>query len=77
MAHGGVNALAESVIRVYKADVIRPRGSWRGPEAVESATLDWVYWLNHRRILEPIGNRPPAEAETAYHRRTERTALAA
>ena len=71
------NALAESIIGLYKAEVIRPRGPWRGLEPVEFATLDWVDWFNHRRILEPIGNRPPAEAEAAYYRQTEHTALAA
>ena len=71
------NALAESIIGLYKAEVIRPRGPWRGLEPVEFATLDWVDWFNHRRILEPIGNRPPAEAEAAYCRHGEHTALAA
>ena len=71
------NALAESIIGLYKTEVIRPRGPWRGVEAVEFATLEWVDWFNHRRILEPIGNRPAAEAETAYYRPTEHTALAA
>ena len=71
------NALAESLIGLYKTEVIRPRGPWRGVEAVEFATLEWVDWFNHRRLLAPIGNRPPAEAETAYYRPTEHTALAA
>ena len=71
------NALAESIIGLYKTEVIRPRGPWRGLEAVEFATLEWVAWFNHRRLLEPIGNRPPAEAEVAYHRQREHTALAA
>ena len=62
---------------LYKTEVIRPRGPWRGLEAVEFATLDWVDWFNNRRILEPIGNRPPAEAEAAYYRQRENTALAA
>ena len=52
-------------------------GPWRSLEAVEFTTLDWVDWFNHRRILEPIGNRPPAEVEATYYRQTERTALAA
>jgi len=47
----------------YKTEGIRSRGPWRGLEAVEFATLEWVEWFNHRRILEPIGDRPPAEAE--------------
>ena len=71
------NALAESIIGLYKTEVIRTRGPWRGLEPVEFATLDWVDWFNHRRILEPIGNRPPAEAEAAYYHQLEHTALAA
>ena len=71
------NALAESITGLYKAEVIRPCGPWRGLEPVEFATLDWVDWFNNRRILEPIGNRPPAEAEAAYYRQTEHTAMAA
>ena len=71
------NALAESIIGLYKTEVIRNRGPWRGLEPVEFATLDWVDWFNHRRILEPIGNRPPAEAEAAYYHQLEHTALAA
>jgi putative transposase len=57
------NALAESINRLYKAEVIHRRAPWRSLEAVEFATLEWVDWLNHRRLLEPIGNIPPAEAE--------------
>ena len=68
------NALAESIIGLYKTEVIRTRGPWRGLEPVEFATLDWVDWFNHRRILEPIGNRPPAEAEAAYYHQLEHTA---
>jgi putative transposase len=55
------NALAESVIGLFKAGVIRRNGPWRGVEAVEFATLTWVDWFNHRRLLEPIGYVPPAE----------------
>ena len=61
------NALAESVIGLYKTEVIQRCGPWRGPEAVEFATLDWVDWFNHRRLLEPIGYVPPAEYEAQYH----------
>ena len=61
------NALAESVIGLYKAEVIHRRGPWRGFEAVEFATLEWVDWFNNRRLLEPIGNIPPAEAEARYY----------
>ena len=74
---GDSYALAESIIGLYKTEVIRPRGPWRGLEAVEFATLEWVDWFNNRWILEPIGHRPPAEAEAAYYRQTEHTALAA
>ena len=52
------NALAESIIGLYKTEVIRTRGPWRGLEPVEFATLDWVDWFNHRRILEPIREPP-------------------
>ena len=57
------NALAETVNGLYKAEVIHRRGPWRSFEAVELATLEWVDWFNNRRLLEPIGNIPPAEAE--------------
>jgi transposase InsO family protein len=71
------NALAETVIGLFKTEVIRRRGPWRSLEAVEYATLEWVDWFNHRRLLEPIGNMPPAEAEARYHARLEEPALAA
>jgi transposase InsO family protein len=61
------NALAESVIGLFKTEVIHRRGPWRSFEAVEYATLEWVDWFNHRRLLEPIGNIPPAEAEQNYY----------
>jgi transposase InsO family protein len=61
------NALAETINGLYKAEVIHRRGPWRSLEAVEHATLEWVDWFNHRRLLEPIGNIPPAEAEAAYY----------
>jgi len=60
------NALAESVIGLYKTEVIYRRGPWKHLEAVEFATLEWVDWFNHRRLLEPIGNVPPAEFEDVY-----------
>jgi len=60
------NALAETINGLYKAEVIHRRGPWRSFEAVEYATLEWVDWFNHRRLLEPIGNIPPAEAEEQY-----------
>jgi len=71
------NALAETVIGLFKTEVIRRRGPWRGVDPVEYATLEWVDWFNHRRLLEPIGNVPPAEFESAYHRQTQGSALAA
>jgi transposase InsO family protein len=71
------NALAETVIGLFKTEVIRRRGPWRNMEAVEFATLEWVDWFNTRRLLEPIGNIPPAEAEARYHAHIEAPALAA
>ena len=62
------NALAETVIGLYKTEVIRRQGPWRHVEAVEFATLAWVDWFNTRRLLEPIGNVPPSEYEDAYYR---------
>jgi putative transposase len=61
------NALAESVIGLFKTEVIRRTGPWRHLEAVEFATLDWVDWFNHRRLLAPIGYVPPAEYEARYY----------
>ncbi len=71
------NALAETIIGLYKTEVIRHRGPWRHIDAVEYATLEWVDWFNHRRLLEPIGNVPPAELEMAYYRQEEGSAIAA
>lgn len=71
------NALAESIIGLYKAEVIHRRGPWRHIDAVEYATLEWVDWFNHRRLLEPIGNVPAAEMELAYCRQQEESAMAA
>ena len=71
------NALAETINGLYKAEVIHRRGPWRSLEAVEFATLEWVDWFNHRRLLEPIGNIPPAEAEERYYAMTEIPAKAA
>ena len=71
------NALAETVNGLYKAEVIHRRGPWRSFEAVEFATLEWVDWFNNRRLLEPIGNVPPAEAEARYYAQVEGQALAA
>ena len=71
------NALAETINGLYKTEVIRRRGPWRNLEAVEFATLEWVDWFNTRRLLEPIGNVPPAEAEERYHAQAEEPAPAA
>jgi len=62
------NALAETIIGLYKTELIRRRGPWKGIDDVEYATLEWVDWFNHRRLLEPIGYVPPAEFEEAYRR---------
>ena len=61
------NALAESIIGLYKTAVIRRHGPWKNLEQVEYATLEWVDWFNNRRLLEPIGNIPPVEVEAAYY----------
>jgi len=62
------NAMAETINGLYKAEVIHRRGPWKTREAVELATLEWVSWFNHHRLLEPIGYIPPAEAEANYWR---------
>ena len=62
------NALAESVIGLYKTELIRQRGPWRNLDQVEYATLEYVDWFNHRRLLEPIGHIPPTEKEANYYR---------
>jgi transposase InsO family protein len=72
-----INALAETINGLYKAEVIRHRGPWRTLEAVEFATLEWVDWFNNQCLLEPIGNIPPAEAEARYYAQTENAAMAA
>ena len=71
------NALAETINGLYKAEVIHRRGPWRSFEAVEFATLEWVDWFNNRRLMEPIGNIPPAEAEARYYAMLEQPAMAA
>jgi putative transposase len=64
------NALAETINGLYKTEVIRRKGPWRSIDDVEYATLEWVDWFNHRRLLEPIGDIPPAEFEALYWRET-------
>jgi len=71
------NALAESVIGLFKTEVIRSRGPWRGLEDVEFATLEWVSWYNTQRLLEPIGYVPPVEYEEHYYRRRPTHAVVA
>ena len=71
------NALAETINGLYKAEVIHRRGPWRSLEAVEFATLEWVDWFNNKRLLEPIGNVPPAEAEKRYYAMLNDTLVAA
>jgi transposase InsO family protein len=63
------NALAETIFGLFKAEVIGPKGPWRSLEDVEFATLEWVDWFNNQRLLEPIGDIPPAEFETMYYER--------
>lgn len=65
------NALAETINGLYKAELIHRRGPWKTMESVELATLQWVSWFNHQRLLEPLGYIPPAEAETNYYRQIE------
>ena len=71
------NALAETINGLFKAEVIHRRGPWRSFEAVEFATLTWVDWFNNRRLLEPIGNIPPAEAEERYYALLDEQKMAA
>jgi transposase InsO family protein len=71
------NALAETINGLYKAEVIHRRGPWRSFEAVEYATLEWVDWFNNRRLLAPIGNIPPAEAEERYYAMLDDAPMAA
>jgi len=62
------NALAETINGLYKTELIHRRGPWKTKESLELATLEWVHWFNHQRLLEPIGYIPPAEAEANYYR---------
>jgi len=71
------NTLAESVIGLFKTEVIRRKGPWKSLDSVEYATLEWVDWFNNRRLLEPIGNIPPVELESAYYAMEETPALVA
>ena len=71
------NALAETINGLYKTEVIHRRGPWKSFEAVEFATLEWVDWFNHRRLMRPIGDIPPAEAEERYYAMLDEQAVAA
>jgi len=71
------NALAETIIGLFKTEVIHRRGPWKSFDAVEYATLEWVDWFNNRRLLEPIGHIPPAEAESNFYAARSQTAMAA
>jgi putative transposase len=71
------NALAETINGLYKAEVIHRKNSWRRIDDVELATLKWVDWFNNRRLLEPIGNIPPAEAEEMYYAQINQLELVA
>lgn len=71
------NALAETIDGLYKAEVIHRRGPWRSSEAVEFVTLEWAGWFKNRRLLEPIGNIPPAEAEQRYYATLDDVPMAA
>ena len=71
------NELAETINGLYKAEVIHRRGPWRSFAAVEYATLEWVDWFNNSRLLGPIGNIPPAEAEANYYAASENLDMAA
>ena len=89
LAHAGVetsvgsvgdsydNALAETINGLFKAEVIHRRTSWRSIQAVELATLEWIDWFNNRRLLQPIGHIPPAEAEAAFYANLEENRIAA
>jgi transposase InsO family protein len=69
--------LAETIKGLFKAEIIHRRGPWRSFEAVEYATLEWVDWFNNRRLLEPIGNIPPTEAEANFYAALETEPMAA
>jgi transposase InsO family protein len=71
------NALAETIIGLYKSELIRQRGPWRNIDEVEFATLEWIDWFNHRRLFQPIGDVPPAEFEMAYYRQQQESVMAA
>ena len=69
------NALAETINGLYKTELIYRRGPWKTMEAVELATLEWVSWFNHHRLMESIGHMPPAEAEMNYYQQLSGQAI--
>ena len=71
------NALAETINGLYKAEVIHRQSAWKSHRDVEMATLEWVDWFNNKRLLEPIGYIPPAEAEQLYYTAMDKTPMAA
>lgn len=71
------NALAETINGLFKAEVIHRRGPWRSFDALECAALEWVDWFNNHRLLETIGNIPPAEAEANFYAALEKSDVAA
>ena len=71
------NALAETINGLYKAELIHRRGPWKTRESVELATLEWVSWFNHQRLMGPLGHIPPAEAEANYYQQLNRQAAMA
>jgi len=70
------NALAETISGLFKTEVIRRKGPWKGVEDVEFATLTWVDWFDNRRLLEPLGDVPPAEFEQAFYSQQESARVA-
>lgn len=66
------NALAETINGLFKAEVIHRRGSWKSRESVELATLEWVAWYNHERLIQPLGYIPPTEADANYYQQLTR-----
>lgn len=74
---GDSYAMAETIIGLYKTELIRQRVPWRNLDDVEFATLAWVDWFNNRRLFQPIGDVLPAELEVAYYRQQEESAMAA
>ena len=71
------NALAETINGLFKTEVIRRRGPWKGLDEVEYATLEWLHWFNTTRLLEPIGYISPSEYEKAYYDEYEGLAVGA